>query len=182
MEPWEELLLSSTRDDEPKTSPLAWFFFFMRDCVITWQPCSMLENGFHTEEEEEAASICLIFWEWVTPHGHLPVIPLIVSPWYSCLVPSGETIVPVHTLPTAGIGEDPFQWRPCYLEGVVKSRYNRWHRRNLYDIICLKCQVTITWFSFKTLFTKVSRWPFKWRCLPGFTTDDTILIDSPPFT
>lgn len=44
-----------------------------------------------------------------------------------------------------------------------------------------KCQVTITWFGFRTLFTKVSWWPFKWRCLPGFTANDTILIDSPLF-
>lgn len=45
-----------------------------------------------------------------------------------------------------------------------------------------KCQVTVTWLGFKTLFTKVSWWPFKWRCLPGFTANDTTLIDSPLFT
>lgn len=178
MEPWEELLLSSTRDDEPKTSPLAWFFFLNERLC---HHMTALFNAGKWLSHRGGGRHLLDILGVGDSYGHPPVIPLIVSTWFSCLVPSGETIVPVHTLPTAGIGEDPFQWRPCYLEGVVKSRYNRWHRQNLY-YTCLKCQVTITWFSFKTLFTKVSRWPFKWRCLPGFATDDTILIDSPLFT
>lgn len=88
----------------------------------------------------------------------------------------------VHFLqPALGKTHDPFCGSLCCLEGVVKTEYTDGLDRNFITFF-LKCQVTITWLGFKTLFTKVSWWPFQWRCLPGFTADDTILIDSPLFT
>lgn len=163
------------------TSPPAWFLFLMRICVITWQPHTMLESSFRAKGEE--AGICLFFGKWV--------IPMAIQLWFhfmfahgthvrSCLV-RPPCLLAHFPWPASDKTHAPFHWRLCHLEGVVKTQYADGIGRN-YIAFFLKCQVTITWLGFKTLFTKVPWWPFKWRCLPGFTANDTILIDEPLFT
>lgn len=50
----------------------------------------------------------LIFLGMGDPYGHPTMIPPDVCTLQSCPVLSAQTTVPVHTLPTASIGEDCF--------------------------------------------------------------------------
>lgn len=86
------------------TSPRAWLCFLKRICVTTWQSHSMLANGFHAKGEESGT--CLVLGNGWSPWPSA-MIPLNVCTQYPRLVLSGQTSVPVHTLPTASTGEDP---------------------------------------------------------------------------
>lgn len=123
----------------------------------------------------------LIFWpQKVSTHAHLAPTPLTVcplksfwggllQPWYLFLCPQWSTSEKIHA---------PLPLVPMPLGRTVQSP---WITETLPLLHFLKCQVTVTQLSFKTVFTKVSQWPLQWRWLPGCTANGTLLIDSPLF-
>lgn len=164
------------------TSPLAWFGgrgVRLKENLRYYTTISFsAKSGFHTKREESGTHL-------VFSHGwslwSLAVVLLNVCAWDSWSVLSGQTSVPVHTLPTHSQhrrGPMPSSlWSLCSLWGVVETQST--YGTDRIFIMFFKCQITTTWLDLKTLFSKVSWWPFTWRWLPALTAKDTILIDSP---
>lgn len=120
------------------TSPLAWFggrgVRLKENLRYYTTISSSAKSGFHTKREESGTHL-------VFSHGwslrSLAVVLLNVCAWDSRLALSGQTSVPVHTLPTHSQhwrGPMPSShWSLWSLWGVVET-VNKWHRQNLYYV------------------------------------------------
>ena len=145
------------------TSPLAWVFSKWE--TVAWQD-SLLQCWKMAFTQSGGADIfLLIYLLW---NGWFPMaVPLwfhlmFAHVWCYLVRPPyllTHSLQPAldHTRPPSAGGCAVWQVRLRWSAQMAETQ-PLWH--------FLKCQVTITWFGFRTLFTKVSRWPFEWRCLP----------------
>lgn len=132
----------------------------MRNCVITWQPPSMPENGFHTKREE--LGICSFSQQWV--------ISVAIVPGFCSAFAHGTHVQCCLICPrTCSYTSYSQPWRRPPSAGGhavwgMWLRCGTWAAETESLLHFLKCQVSVTGFGFKTLSTKVCPWTLKWRC------------------
>lgn len=159
MEPWEELLISSTGDDKPMTSPLHIFFLNEKLCHHV---TTSFNAGKWLSHKEGGIGHLLVFSAMGDLGGHRARILLSICTRYSRPVLSDlPTYLFIHFL-------QPARRRPPSAGG--HAVWGMWLRRGTWAaeteslLHFLKCQVSVTGFGFKTLSTKVCPWTLKWRC------------------
>lgn len=120
MEPWEELLISSTGDDKPMTSPLHIFFLNEKLCHHV---TTSFNAGKWLSHKEGGIGHLLVFSAMGDLGGHRARILLSICTRYSRPVLSDlPTYLFIHFLQPA-LEKTPFCWRPRCLGDVVKTRH-----------------------------------------------------------